>query len=352
MSSSPRFEHEAFAQRHRGGMLLERHGLDLYPHPFLGFTLPPGHRSEMINIDDEGFRLSDSPFGTVDSAGWLAAGGGGIVLGNSVALGLAASSDRFTPASHLAFLTGTRQLNLGLCAAISLQEVIAAAPFLHAASTVAIIGGGTDLVNLLGSLTPDGVFGTISYERTFHEIGQIPVFDLAPLASGNAVPDLEERRLAPKPARRWDLAEAQARMEESARRRLRDLALLARAAGAGTRIVFCLQPLATSRTREFTPRERERFDFDAPVFGTLHSTLEKSWAAYADLLAAGCAELGVSFLNMSADRFEGDAFADIVHPHDDGNLQAARMIQRALDEAPAVASRSISASTRRVEASR
>lgn len=351
MSSSPRFEHQAFEQRHRGGMLLERHGLDLYPHPFLGFTLPPGHRSEMINIDDEGFRLSASPFGMVDSAGWLAAGGGGIVLGNSVALGLAASSDRFTPASHLAFLTGTRQLNLGLCAAISLQEVIAAAPFLHAASTVVIIGGGTDLVNLLGSLTPDGVFGTISYERTFHDINQIPVFDLAPLAAGKAVPDLQARRLAPKSTRAWDLSEAPGRVAETARRRLRDLSLLARAAAEGTRIVFCLQPLATSRTREFTPEEKKRFDFDTPVFGMLHSTLEKSWDAYADLLATGCAEVGVSFLNMSADRFEGDAFADIVHPHDDGNLQAARMIQQALDTAPTVAAHSISTSARGVKVS-
>lgn len=334
MGSSPEFEHESFARRHRGGMLLERHGLDLYPHPFLGFTLSPGHRSDAINIDDEGFRLSDSPSGTVDCAGWLAAGGGGIVLGNSVALGLGASADRFTPASHLADLTGIRWLNLGLCAAISLQEVIAAAPFLHAASDVAIIGGGTDLVNQLGSLTPDGAYGTISYERTFDDLVRVPVFDLAALAAGKPVPDLDERRLAPRATRPWDLAEAQARMEDTARRRLRDLALLARAAAPGTRIVLCLQPLATPRTRDLTAAERERFDFDAPVFGILHSTLEKCWDAYAGLLAEGCAELGVSFLNMSADRFEGDAFADIVHPHDTGNRQAAEMIRRTLDDAP------------------
>src|SRR6266542_2146886 len=114
MKSTPHFEHEAFARRHRGGFLLERHGLDLYLHPFLGFTLAPGYRSDMLNTDDEGFRLSDSPFGTVDSAGWLSAGGGGIFLGNSVAVALAASADTQTPASHLAHLTGTRQLNLGL----------------------------------------------------------------------------------------------------------------------------------------------------------------------------------------------------------------------------------------------
>ncbi|WP_131743248.1 hypothetical protein [Actinomadura roseirufa] len=337
MGSSPKFEHESFAQRHRGGMLLERHGLELYPHPFLGFTLAPGHRSDVINIDDEGFRLSASPFGTVDSTSWLADGGGGIILGNSVALGLAATADRFTPASHLAELTGTRWLNLGLCASISLQELVAAAPFLHAASSVAILGGGTDLVNLLGSMTPDGLYGTISYERTFNDVNQVPVFDLAALAAGKAVPDMDERRLAPRATRPWDLAEVETRMREAARRRLRDLRTLARAAGDGTRIALCLQPLATPRTRDLTPGERERFDFDVPVFGILHSTIEKYWDAYAALLAEGCAEIGVSFLNMAADRFEGDAFADIVHPHDDGNRQAAHMIRRALDEAPVLA---------------
>ncbi|ACZ87090.1 hypothetical protein [Streptosporangium roseum] len=338
MNSSPNFEHESFAQRHRGGMLLERHGLDLYLHPFLGFTLAPGHRSAVLNTDEEGFRLSDSPFGTVDSATWLSADGGGLVLGNSVAIGLAASSDSATPASRLAFLTGVRQLNLGLCAAVSLQELVAAMPFLHAASTVVIIGGGPDFVNLVGSLTPDTLFGTVSYERTFAELGEIPLFDLATLASGKSLPDLEAyRRTHRKPAA-WDLADTLPRMEEAARRRLRDLAFLSRAAGEGTRILFCLQPFASSRTRAITPEERERYDFDAPVFGILHSAIERNWDAYADRLAEGCAGLGVSFLNLAADRFTGDSFADTVHFTDGGNLQAAEMIHQALAGAPAAGS--------------
>lgn len=331
MNSSPKFEHEQFARRHRGGMLLERLGLDLYPHPFLGFTPPPGHRSDVINFDAEGFRLSHSPFGTVDSSGWLAAGGGGIVLGNSVAMGLAASSDRATPASHLAYITGIRQLNLALCGAISVQEIAAAVPFLDSASTVVIIGGGTEFINLLGSLTPDSVFGVVSFERTFAEIEQVPVFDLADLAAGKTVTDLGERRHSHRTPRRWHISEAMSRTEECARKRLRDMAVLSRAAGPETRVLFCLQPLATPRTRRLTPEERERFDFDAPVFGILQSTAEECWTTYCELLAKGCAEIGVRFLNLSADQFEGDSFADIVHFNDDGNRQAAELIKRALE---------------------
>jgi hypothetical protein len=317
-------------------MLLERHGLDLYLHPFLGFTLAPGHRSDLLNTDDEGFRLSDSPFGTVDSANWLAAGGGGIVLGNSVAIGLSASCDSATPASYLSFLTGTRQLNLGVCAAISLQELVAAVPFLHAASTVVIIGGGPDVINLVGSLTPGGVFGTVSYERTFAELSRVPMFDLATLAAGKSLPDLDACRLSRqvRPAA-WDIADAVPRMEAAARSRLRDLGVLSRAVSEGTRVLFCLQPFATSGTRELTPEERERYDFDAPVFGILHSAMEKSWDVYADRLAEGCADLGVSFLNLSADLFVGDSFADTVHLTDDGNRQAAQMIHQVLEGAPA-----------------
>ena len=333
MNSSVEFEHESFAQRHRGGALLERHGVELYVHPFLGFTLPPNHRSPVLNTDGEGFRLSDSPYGTVDSASWPAGGGGGLVLGNSVAFGLAASSDKSTPASYLSHITGVPQLNLAVLAAISLTEVVAAIPFLRAASTVVIIGGGPDAVNLMGSLSPSEVFGSISYERTIAELAKVPIFDLAELAQGKPVPDLEDRRIPGRAPTEWSLADAPRRMEAAADSRLRDLAFLSRAAGDGTRILFCLQPCVTPRTRDLAPEEKARYDFDYPAFGILNSTIEKNWDAYADRLAAGCAELGVPFLNLAADRFVGDSFADVVHMTDDGNRQAAQMIHRALEEA-------------------
>lgn len=323
---------EFFAQRHRGGVLLEKYGIDLYPHPYLGFSLAPGHSSPVINTDEEGFRLSASPFGTVGSSAWLSAGGGGIVLGNSVAVGLAATSDSTTIASHLALLTRTRQLNLGVPAANSLQELIAALPFLPAASTVVIVGGGPDFGNMLGTRHPWAAFGAISYERAFAKLAQVPLFDLADLAAGKTVASGTAARRPPTTD-----PDPLPRIEAAARTRLRDLSTFARAANEGTRILCCLQPMATPRTRALTPEERAVYDFDAPVFGIYQATVEDSWNYYADLLAQGCAELGVSFLNMSADLFAGFAFSDNLHLTDEGNRQAAQIIQQALDKALATA---------------
>lgn len=338
MNATPDFEHESFARQHRGGMLLERHGIDLYLHPFLGFTLSPGLEIGWLTTDQEGFRVSDSPYGPVDSVGWSAAGGGGILLGNSVALGLAASSDAATVASQLAHLTGVRQLNLGLCAAVSLQEVIAAIPFLPSASTVVIIGGGPDLINLVGSMAAESCYGTVSYERTFDDLTRVPLFDLATLAAGRPLSELEDRRRPAARAPHWDLDQIDARMAVAARRRIRDLSVLARAAVDGTRILFCQQPLATGNTREYTPQERARYDFDAPIFGMLHSAVEAKWDDFGALIAAGCAEIGVAYLNLAADRFVGDSFSDTVHLTDGGYRQAAQLIWQALETATPIRS--------------
>lgn len=323
---------EFFAQRHRGGVLLEKYGIDLYPHPYLGFSLAPGHRSRVINTDEEGFRLSASPFGPVGSSDWISAGGGGIILGNSVVVGLAATSDSTTIASHLALLTGTRQLNLGVPAANSLQELVAAVPFLRAAATVIIVGGGPDFGNMLGTRHPWAAFGAISYERTFAKLARVPLFDLADLAAGKTVAASASTRRPPGTD-----PEPLPRIEAAARIRLRDLAIMSRAVNEGTRILFCLQPMATPRSRALTPEERAVYDFDAPVFGIYQATIEDCWSHYAELLAQGCTELGVSFFNMSADLFTGFAFSDNLHLTDNGNQQAAQMIQRALGKAFATA---------------
>lgn len=322
-----------YAHRHRGGVLLELHGIELHLHPFLGFSLAPGHRSAALNTDASGFRLSDSPSGTVDGASWLRDGGGGLVLGNSVTIGLAASSDAETPVSHLARLTGRRQLNVGICAGNSLQELIAAMPFLPLADSVAIIAGGTDLINIIGSRRVDGVFGPVSYERAMDALTDLPLFDLVLLAEGDKPGDLDALRLRRPEPPRWSLDEASARMETAVRTRLRDLEFLARAAPAGTPVVFCLQPFATTRTRDCTPEELDRYHFEAPVFGMLHRTVEDLWDAYAERLRDGCARIGVRFLDLAANRFAGDSFADNVHLTDNGNRQAAELIHAVLDEA-------------------
>lgn len=321
-------------ERSRGTIMLKRFGLDLYLHPYLGYSLAPGYRSAALNTDGEGFRLSASPFGTIGSAAW-ASGGGGLMLGNSVAVGIGASSDRATVASHLAFLTQSRWLNLGIIGANSLQELIAAVPFLDAASTVVVLSGLGNYLAMLRTRIGGGAFGPIVYEGTWAKLADIPIFELAGLVAGETLADggndRSRRPVPPEP----DLTDAAARVETAARMQLRDLRFLARTASPGTQILFCLQPMATPRTRAITAEEQEHYDFHAPIFGLLHDVIENCFDLYAKRLAEGCSDLGVPFLRMSADEFAGRSFATNFILTDEGNRQAAQMIHHALGGASA-----------------
>lgn len=332
MNTTKAVDPDVFAQQHRGGVFFEQLGIDLYPHPYLGFSLAPCHRSAALNTDTEGFRHSDSPHGTVDSVGWLAAGGGGLVLGSSVAFGLGAASDAGTLASQLALRTGERWHNLAVLAANSLQELIAAVPFLHAASTVVVFSGMGNYLSMMRTRTPDRLFPPIFYEGTFAKLTHIPLFDLAELAAGTSAADagidLPPLSVPPEP----DLTDARARAEKAAHTQLRDLGFLARTADPKTRMLFCLQPLATHRTRAVTPEEQEHYDFRQDVLGVSNKLLEDHLDYYAKLLARGCAELGVNFLNVSAGRFVGRSFLTNGVLTDEGNQQAAEMIHEVLEK--------------------
>ncbi|MHA6763575.1 hypothetical protein [Streptacidiphilus sp. PAMC 29251] len=327
-------DHESLALQHRGGVLLERYDIDLHLHPSLGFALARNHRSAIVNTDNEGFRHSDSPFGTVDTSSWLA-DGGGLVLGNSTSFGLAADSDGGTTASHLAALTGVRQLNLGVVAGNSLQELVAALPFLHAASTVVVFSGASDYWTMMATRTPDGIFGPVFFEGTFASLSRVPMFQLAAFLAGAPLPERrsDEAEAAP-PAP--DFADAEHRVQTAARQQLRHLAALTRLVAPGTPLLFALQPFATPRTRDIDPEEQAHFDFEEPIFGRKeNSVYEEYWDLFAVLVREGCAELGVPFVNLSADRFTGYCFGDQFHLNDEGGRQAARMIHQELLELPA-----------------
>jgi hypothetical protein len=328
-------DHESLALQHRGGVLLERYDIDLHLHPSMGFTLARNHRSEIVNTDSEGFRHSTSPFGTVDSQSWLA-NGGGLVLGNSTAFGLAADRDSGTTASHLAALTGVRQLNLALVAGNSLQELVASLPYLHAASTVVVFSGAGDYWTTMATRTPESIFVPVFFEGTFASLSSVPLFQLAALAAGTPLPprdDSADDQDAAPPAP--DFGDAELRVAAAARSQIRHLTALTRLVAPGTRMLFCLQPFATPRTRDIDPEEQRRFDFEEPIFGRKeNSAYEQYWDSYADQIAEGCAGLGVPFTNLRADLFTGYCFGDQFHLTDEGNRQAAILIHQALQALP------------------
>jgi hypothetical protein len=331
-------DHESFAIRHRGGVMFERYDIDLHLHPYLGYALARNHRSAIINTDEEGFRHADSPFGSVDGPGWRAAGGGGVVLGNSTAFGMAATCDHGTVASHLALLRGDRQLNLGVVGGNSVQEVIAALPYLDLAETVVVFSGAGDYWTSLASWTPHSAWGPLFFEGTLTSLTRIPLFQLAAVATGVDPDWRPEPQPKPDAAERPDFTDVVERVEAAAARQVRNLSAVRRLARPDARVLFALQPFATPRSRKLTAAEMEHFDFHMPMFGQERNRpFEHHWGRFAELVAKGCADLGVPFTDLSADRFEGFAFSDHFHLTDEGNRQAAVMIHEALAALPAPA---------------
>jgi hypothetical protein len=301
--------------------------------PYVTFAARPNLRSAVINTDAEGFRLSAAADGTVSSAGWLAGGGGGLVLGGSWTFGVGATCDGATVPSRLAGLSGSPQLNLGICTANTLQSLIAAIPFLEAAETIVTCNNATAVLTSLNSLGLNEIFGPIRYESMLAGLGAASIGHIAERAIGGAVDGaarLELPRQAAPPAAGADL---DARLDASLQRQVRDLRVLSRARRPGSRLLFCHQPFCDPSLRRLTPEERELFDRlaarRAPGTGLRKFVLTR-WEACGRRIAAECALLGIDFLDLPADRFTGWSFLDEWHMTDHGYRQAAELIWETL----------------------
>jgi hypothetical protein len=314
------------------------------PHlrPYVTFAARPSIESPVLNTDTEGFRVSSSPLGPVDTRGWRAGGGGGLVLGGSFTFGVGATCDGATLPSRLAWLSGSPQLNLGICAGNSLQELIAAVPFLEAATTVVVCSGANTILASLQSLGLNDLFGPLFFEAALARLGTLPIGDIVQLAAarrdgrgGRQRPDRAQprppaTRVAPRARTEEDLA---TRLEAAMGLLVRDLEILSRACRGRARVLFCLQPFAGSALRDLTREERELFDLHARHQGAwseVRDFVAAHWQACAGRMAGACASLEVRFLDLSAGRFEGWSFLDHVHMTDDGYRQAAGLIWEAL----------------------
>src|SRR5215472_5601025 len=274
------------------------------PHlrPYLTFAARPGLRSAVFNTDAEGFRVSDSPRGPIDCARWLELGGGGIVLGSSFAFGVGATSDAATIPSRLAFLLGSPQLNLGVCAANSLQGAIAAVPFLEHAATIVVCCGVSSIVTSLQSLGLNDTFGPLRFESALAGVGTKPIgaiveLMLSPdLASGEpdgrlAAAPQRSRLAAPSSPAEWA-----PRLDAALRRLVRDLRLISLTRRPGASVLFCLQPFCDPAHRDMEPEERAVYEVNARrkvAAGAVNQFMSARWESCARRLADDCAALGV-----------------------------------------------------------
>jgi len=310
-------------------------GNEPYLRPYVTFTARPGWRTDVLNTDGEGFRLSASPTGSIDAAGWLDGGGGGLVLGGSWTFGVGATCDAATLPSRLAFLSGTPQLNLGICTGNTLQFLIATLPFLEAATTIVVCNGLATVLVSLQSLGLNEVFEPIRFESLLAGLGAAPIARVVEQAlSGPAggAPGLRVPRTRPVVAGAGP-GELEALVEATLQRQVRDLRLLCRARRPDTRVLFCHQPICDPAGRELSPEERELFELGAArrmVGGGLREHVRERWASYGSRLAAECAALSVRFLDLPAARFTGWSFIDEFHMTDHGYRQAADLVWEAL----------------------
>lgn len=305
-----------------------------YLRPYLTFAARPNIRSAVLNTGAEGFRISASPAGPIDCAHWLELGGGGLVLGGSYTFGVGATSDERTLPSALAALAGTPQLNLGVCAGNSLQEVISAVPFLHAARTVVVCSGVNNVFAALQSLGSNELFGPLFWEGALHKLGLAALPDVVEAAAGgrqaDAVRATGGTSVVPTTEGEADL---ERRLDSALRRQVRDLGVLAGARRRDARLVFCLQPLADPQLRELSPEERDLYELAARRQGAwlaVRDLVVAGWDSCRARLAAACADLGVGFVDLAASRFSGWAFVDRVHMTDAGYRQAAEVVWAAL----------------------
>jgi hypothetical protein len=324
-------DQEYLAERYRlAPQLREYDANEPYLRPYVTFAARPDICSPVFNTDSEGFRISTSPAGPIDTAGWLRRGGGGLVLGGSVTFGHGATSDAATTPSRLAALLGSPQLNLGICAANSLQELIAAVPFLESADTVVLLSGANSAVASLQSLGLNETFEPLFFESAMAGLATAPISQVLQVVTGAARPARLPGLAVPRAAGRPDLA---ARLDAALDRVVRNVRILSLARRPGARVLYCLQPFVAAGYRDLAPEERELFALNARpqrAWSGVRDFLAASWARCGERLAEACAALDVQFLDLSTHPFEGWAFLDVVHMTDHGYRQTAELIASAL----------------------
>jgi hypothetical protein len=306
-----------------------------YLRPYVTFTARPSWRSAVLNTDAEGFRLSASPAGPIDAAGWLGGGGGGLMLGGSWTFGVGATCDAATLPSRVALLSGTPQLNLGICAGNTLQSLIAAIPFLEAATTIVVGNSMATLLTAIQTLGLNGIFAPLRFESLLAGLGAAPIARVVEQALTGVVdgaPRLRVPRRTPAAAGAGPDQMA-ALIEAALLRQVRDLRILCRAKSSHTRVLVCHQPVCDPSSRELAPEERELHDLGAArrmVGRSLREHVHARWEGYGRRIAAECSALSVRFLDLHAQRFTGWSFVDEYHMTDDGYRQAAELVCEAL----------------------
>lgn len=300
-------------------------------HPHLVHFHPAAHRSAVVNTDRLGFRLAHGPDAVASAGGSLPPGPVRVLAGSSTVFGIGASGDAATLPSRLwsQHAPGAPWLNFGGRSFNSTQELLLFVLHRHLLPQVEEIVLFSGFNDLGLSRLPASLRG---------EHGAFFLCGSYLQRTGQAEAPGRFRRRAPAPAE--DVPSTEQQMQLAAELTLRRLdTWRALAAATGARLTFVLQPLAGWVRDEPAPPERrlfEELDRMADFSGTYGEiTGMAAGRRYAEVLGAGCARLGVRFLDFApvlraAAKPADWLFVDRIHFTDLGHDLAARLLAEQL----------------------
>ncbi|MER7171967.1 GDSL-type esterase/lipase family protein [Streptomyces mesophilus] len=315
--------------------------------PYLMYFHAAGHRSDVVNTDRLGFRLSEGPGGQKASVGGpLPDGPVRLLAGSSTAFGIGASTDGDTLSSYLwkRHAPSLPWLNFGGRSHNSTQELLLFTLYRHLLPQVDEIVLFSGFNNLGLSRLPASVrgdsgaffncndfYGQMEELRARNRKASVGRGLFGGRRKGAAGPAVEDTRVP-------ELAEQIGLATDLTLRHLDSWKLLAE--GMGAKLSFVLQPLATWVREEPAPQEKLIFaELDGiSNFGEVYGDISSMSAreTYSKELQAGCERLGVRYLDINpviADVIGNDdwLFVDRIHFTDEGHDLVAGLLAKELE---------------------
>jgi hypothetical protein len=316
--------------------------------PYLMYFHRTDYRSDVVNTDWLGFRLSRSGGDQASAGGRLPEGPVRLLAGSSTAFGIGASHDGATIPSRLweRYAPSTPWLNFAGRSHNSAQELILFLLYRHLLPPVEHVVLFSGLNNIALAQLPAeqrGDHGAFFFCAEYFE--QMEALRAKHRKGGPRAGfgrRADKAPTAPQPAAQepgLTLSEQIARAVDLTARHLEGWRLLT----GGARISFVLQPLANWWQER--PNDQEQILFDELEVISKAGPFSKNYARiatreariqYADALAAACGKLGVEFLDLNAPFAETCSprdwlYVDRAHFTDLGHDIATRLLAERLD---------------------
>ncbi|MDW5328901.1 SGNH/GDSL hydrolase family protein [Plantactinospora sp. KLBMP9567] len=312
--------------------------------PYVMYFQPENHRSDIVNTDRLGFRVSSNGTRESSVAGSRPAGSANVLVGGSTVFGVGATTDDSTVPSRLWSKYSPEHVwvNFGGRAHNSAQELVNFLLHRHLLPEIRNIVLLSGLNNLGLARLPLPVrgehgafyhcseFNEIMYER--HRPPRPSALSQILRRDQKAPPSKHVAPPVPPAAEQIEIA------TDLTLRHLGSWQLLADALGAT--LSFAFQPLATWVRDRPAPQEQLLFDELDEVFSFRQAygdiVPRQVGRSYATALRAGCERLGIPFMDLSpliADAAAPDdwLFVDRAHLTDLGHDFVAALLARHLD---------------------